>query len=164
MPAPAIVPARVQPLAVAARIVMLALVAAMTLIATRDAAQLGWIALLAVAALPAVIAPDHRILAPLGRFAEVAVTGLAAGSVAAAADRSDTLSAGFGAEVVLPYLAVPLLTAALRRRPTEGAALLGGRPRRRRRAGRCDRRRWAARRRGPGGVRRASGRGPARRR
>jgi hypothetical protein len=53
------------------------------------------------------------------------VTGLAAGSVAAAADLNDTVSAGFGAEVVLPYLAVPLLTAALRRRPTEGAALLG---------------------------------------
>ena len=91
-----------QPLAVAARIVMLALVAAMTLIATRDAGQLGWIALLAVAALPAIVAPDHRVLAPLGRFAEVAVTGLAAGSVAAAADASGTVSHGFGAEVVLP--------------------------------------------------------------
>src|SRR5690349_10331137 len=62
--------ARVQPLAVAARIVMLALVAALTLIATGDPAQLGWIALLAVAAIPAVIAPDHHLFAPLGRFAE----------------------------------------------------------------------------------------------
>ena len=116
---------RVQPLAIAARVVMLALVAALTLIATEDAAQLRWIALLAVAALPAFFAPDHRVLAPLGRFAEVAVTGLAAGSIAAASDISGTLDAGFGAEAVLPYLAVPLLTAALRRRPTEGAALLG---------------------------------------
>jgi signal transduction histidine kinase len=116
---------RVQPLAIAARVVMLALVAALTLIATEDPAQLRWIALLAVAALPAFFAPDHRILAPLGRFAEVAITGLAAGSIAAASNASGTLDAGFGAEAVLPYLAVPLLTAALRRRPTEGAALLG---------------------------------------
>ena len=116
---------RVQPLAVTARVVMLALVAALTLIATRDPGQLRWIALLVVAALPAFIVPDHRILAPLGRFAEVVVTGLAAGSVAAAADLSGPPHAGFGAEAVLPYLAVPLLTAALRRRPTEGAALLG---------------------------------------
>nr|WP_239147534.1 GAF domain-containing sensor histidine kinase [Actinoplanes tereljensis] len=104
---------------------MLALVAALTLIATQDPAQLRWIALLVVAALPAFLAPDHRLFGPLGRFAEVAVTGLAAGSIAAAADATGTVDAGFGAEAVLPYLAVPLLTAALRRRPTEGAALLG---------------------------------------
>jgi signal transduction histidine kinase len=104
---------------------MLALVGSLTLIATKDVAQLRWIALLLVAALPAFFAPDHRIAAPLGRFAEVVITGLAAGSVAAAADASHRLGAGFGAEVVLPYLIVPLLTAALRRRPTEGAALLG---------------------------------------
>jgi signal transduction histidine kinase len=104
---------------------MLALVAALTLIATREVGQLRWIALLVVAALPAFLAPDHRVLGPLGRFAEVAITGLAAGSIAAAADLNHTVDAGFGAEAVLPYLAVPLLTAALRRRPTEGAALLG---------------------------------------
>ncbi|WP_412740002.1 GAF domain-containing sensor histidine kinase [Krasilnikovia sp. MM14-A1259] len=125
MPTSASTPARVQPLAVAARIVMLALVGALTLIATQDIAELRWIALLAVAALPALLTPDHRIAAPLGRFAEVTITGLAAGSVAAAADATGTVDAGFGAEAVLPYLAVPLLTAALRRRPTEGAALLG---------------------------------------
>jgi signal transduction histidine kinase len=104
---------------------MLALVAVLTLIVTRDVSELRWIALLAVAALPAFFAPAHPVLAPLGRFAEVAVTGLAAGSIAAAADASGTLDAGFGAEAVLPYLAVPLLTAALRRRPREGAWLLG---------------------------------------
>jgi signal transduction histidine kinase len=119
------VPARIQPLAVTARFVMLALVAALTLIATKDVGELRWIGLLLVASLPAFIAPDHRIAAPLGRFAEVAVTGLAAGSVAAAADLTGTVGAGFGAEAVLPYLAVPLLAAALRRRPAEGAALLG---------------------------------------
>ncbi|MFC3742757.1 sensor histidine kinase [Paractinoplanes deccanensis] len=125
MPVLASVSARVQPLAVSARIIMLALVAALTLIATGEVAQLGWIALLAVAALPAFFTPDHRLFAPLGRFAEVTITGLAAGSIAAAAEAHGTLDAGFGAEVVLPYLTVPLLTAALRRRPTEGAALLG---------------------------------------
>jgi len=119
------VPARVQPFAVTARIVMLALVAGLTLAATKDVGQLRWIALLLVAALPAIIKPHHRIAAPLGRFAEVAVTGLAAGSVAVAADAAGRVSAGFGAEAILPYLMVPLLTAALRRRPTEGAALLG---------------------------------------
>ena len=116
---------RVQPLAVTARVIMLVLIAALTLIVTRDPAQLRWIALLVVAALPAFLAPEHRVLAPLGRFAEVAIVGLAAGSVAAAADRTDTLPAGFGAWAVLPYLVVPLLSAALRRRSTEGAALLG---------------------------------------
>jgi signal transduction histidine kinase len=125
VPASATTSARLHPLAMAARIVMLALVASLTLIATRDPGQLRWIALLLVAALPAFIAPDHRIWAPAGRAAEVVVTGLAAASVAAAADQTGTVYAGFGAEVVLPYLAVPLLTAALRRRPTEGAALLG---------------------------------------
>lgn len=125
VPVLASVSARVQPLAVTARVIMLVLVAALTLIATQDPAQLRWIALLVVAALPAFLALEHRILAPLGRFAEVAIVGLAAGSVAAAADMSGTVDAGFGAEAVLPYLAVPLLSAALRRRPTEGAALLG---------------------------------------
>lgn len=104
---------------------MLSLVAVLTLIATHDVGQLRWIALLLVAALPAILCPDHRIAAPLGRFAEVTITGLAAGSIAAAADATGTVDAGFGAEAVLPYLAVPLLAAALRRRPTEGAALLG---------------------------------------
>ena len=107
----------------AARVIMLALVGALTLIATKDPAQLGWIVLLAVAALPAFLTPDHQLFAPLGRFAEVVITGLAAASVAAAS--SGLLDTGFGAEVVLPYLVVPLLTVALGRRATEGAALLG---------------------------------------
>ena len=125
MPASPSAPARVHPLAVAARIVMLALVGVLTLIATREIAHLLWIALLFVAGLPAFFAAGHRVANPLGRFAEVAITGLAAGWVAAAADRNGTVDFGFGAEVVLPYLTVPLLTAALRRRPTEGAGLLG---------------------------------------
>src|SRR4051794_12922607 len=80
VPVLASVPARVQPLAVTARVIMLVLVAALTLIAPQDPAQLRWIALLVVAALPAFLAPEHRVLAPMGRFAEVAIVGLAAGS------------------------------------------------------------------------------------
>jgi signal transduction histidine kinase len=102
---------------------MLALVGALTLVATQDVAQLRWTALLLVAALPAVFAPNHRFAAPLGRWAEVVITGLAAGAIAVAAE--GRLAGGFGAEAVLPYLMAPLLTAALRRRATEGAALLG---------------------------------------
>ncbi|MEV6348827.1 GAF domain-containing sensor histidine kinase [Actinoplanes sp. NPDC051851] len=105
---------------------MLALVAALTFVATNDPRQLVWIGMLVIAALPAFLARRHPLLAPAGRFAEVALTGLAAGSVAAAADAvTGRVDAGFGAEAVLPYLAVPMLTAALRRRSSEGAALLG---------------------------------------
>ena len=56
-----------QPLAAAARVVLLALVAVLTLFATRDVAQLWWIALLGVAGLPAVLAPHHRVLGLLSR-------------------------------------------------------------------------------------------------
>nr|WP_239169880.1 GAF domain-containing sensor histidine kinase [Actinoplanes xinjiangensis] len=104
---------------------MLVLVAALTYAFTGSTAQLGWIALLAVAAAPSFLARGHAVLAPLGRIGEVVVTCMAAGSVAAAADAADRVTNGFGAEAVLPYLAVPLLTAALRRRQAEGVALLG---------------------------------------
>ncbi len=125
VPALASGPARIRPAEAAARAVMLALVAALTYAFTGSAAQLGWIALLTVAAAPSFLARGHAVLAPLGRFAEVVVTCMAAGSVAAAAHEAGRVTGGFGAEAVLPYLAVPLLTAALRRRQTEGMALLG---------------------------------------
>ncbi|MBF9132528.1 GAF domain-containing sensor histidine kinase [Plantactinospora sp. S1510] len=114
---------RPHPLAAAARVVMLALVAVLTLIATRDPGQLRWVALLAVAGIPAVIAPGHRPLAPLGRFAEVVIVGLAAGQVAAAANIGTPMP-GLGASAILPYLAVPLTVAALQRRSREGIALI----------------------------------------
>lgn len=98
---------------------MLALVAVLTLITTGDISQLRWIALLAVVGIPAVLAPRHRILAPLGRFAEVVIVGFAASQVAAGA-----AIGGMGAAAILPYLSVPLTVAALQRRSTEGAALL----------------------------------------
>ncbi|WP_245674092.1 MULTISPECIES: GAF domain-containing sensor histidine kinase [Actinoplanes] len=104
---------------------MLVLVTVLTLTATGDPAQLGWIALLAIAAVPAFVAREHPVLAPAGRFAEVVGTGLAAGWIAASADGLNRVNAGFGAEAILPYLTVPLLAAALWRRQTEGVALLG---------------------------------------
>ncbi|MEO3929638.1 GAF domain-containing sensor histidine kinase [Micromonosporaceae bacterium B7E4] len=114
---------RPHPLAAAARVVMLALVAVLTLIATREPGQLRWVALLAVAGIPAVVAPRHRVLAPLGRFAEVVLVGLAAGQVAAAANIGTPMP-GVGASAILPYLAVPLTVAALQRRIREGIWLI----------------------------------------
>lgn len=102
---------------------MLALVAVLTLFATRDVAQLWWIALLAVAGLPSLLAPQHRLIGPLSRVAEVVVLGLAASQVAADAAIGGAV-AGLGASAVLPYLAVPVTVTALRRRFSEGAALL----------------------------------------
>jgi signal transduction histidine kinase len=100
---------------------MLALVAALVAAATRGAGQLWWVALLAVAGLPAVLAPNHRLLGPLGRFAEVVVVGLGAGTIAA---HAHSLPSGAGASAILPYLSVPLTAAALRRRTNEAAVLL----------------------------------------
>ena len=99
---------------------MLAVVAVLTLIATHDVGQLRWIALLTAASVPAVFAPQHRVLGPLGRTAEVLIVGLAASQVAAAA----MIDGGWGASAILPYLAVPLTVAALHHRPTEGVILL----------------------------------------
>ncbi|GAA4698040.1 hypothetical protein GCM10023263_39200 [Phytohabitans rumicis] len=118
-------PPRPHPLAVAARVVVLGLVAVLTLITTRDVGQLQWIGLLALASVPAVVAPRHRVLGPLGRLAEVVIVGLAASDVAAEAQIKGTLGNGLGAEAVLPYLAVPLTVAALYRRTREVLALLG---------------------------------------
>ncbi|RKF28376.1 ATPase [Micromonospora globbae] len=113
-----------HPLAAVARLVMLALVAVLTLFATRDPAQLWWIALLAVAGAPALLAPQHPRVAPLSRVAEVVVLGLAASQVAAVSLVGGSVD-GLGASAVLPYLAVPVTVTALRRRFREGAVLLG---------------------------------------
>ncbi|MFG3704244.1 GAF domain-containing sensor histidine kinase [Micromonospora sp. NPDC047670] len=123
MPASTPSPPQPHPLAAAARVVMLALVAVLTLFATRDLAQLWWVALLAAAGLPALLAPEHRLVGPLSRVAEVVVLGLAASQVAAVATIGGEIG-GLGASAVLPYLAVPVTVTALRRRFAEGAALL----------------------------------------
>jgi signal transduction histidine kinase len=115
--------ARPHPLAAAARVVVLTLVAVLTLFATRDVTQLWWIVLLALAGLPAMLAPQHRLVGPLSRVVEVVVLGLAASQVAAVATVGGHIG-GLGASAVLPYLAVPVTVTALRRRFREGAALI----------------------------------------
>ncbi|MEU0765221.1 GAF domain-containing protein, partial [Streptomyces microflavus] len=113
-----------RPVAAAARAVMLALVGTLTLIATGDPAQLWWIALLAVAGAPALLAPEHRLIGPLSRLAEAVVIGLAASQVAVSSTLGSSVG-GLGASAVLPYLAVPVTVTALRRQFREGAVLLG---------------------------------------
>ncbi|HEX6499268.1 MAG TPA: GAF domain-containing sensor histidine kinase [Micromonosporaceae bacterium] len=97
---------------------LLTLVTALSLLVTRDARVLGWSALLAVAAVPALAAPRHPTLSPLIRTAEVLLTCLAASSVAGLAD------SGAAAGAMLPYLTVPLVAAALYQRLTEVSALV----------------------------------------
>jgi signal transduction histidine kinase len=104
---------------------LLALVAGLTLVLTRDPAALIWVGLLAVACLPSLVAPRHQVLAPLGRLAEVLVLGVAASSVAVIADTAGTVPAGFGATAILPYLTAPITAAAVWRHTVEAAALLG---------------------------------------
>lgn len=114
-----------RPLAAAVvRLLMLALITALVTLTTSDATRLGWVGLLAVAGIPALVAPEHRLLAPLSRAAEVVLVGLAAGQVAVDAELGDLAGKGFGAAAVLPYLAVPLLATALQRRHREGLVLL----------------------------------------
>ncbi|MEU6024454.1 GAF domain-containing sensor histidine kinase [Micromonospora sp. NPDC048871] len=115
--------ARSHPLASATRVVVLALVAVLTLLATRDLTQLWWIVLLAVAGMPASLAPEHWLIGPISRTAEVVVLGLAASQVAAVATIGGHID-GLGASAVLPYLAVPVTVTALRRRFREGALLI----------------------------------------
>lgn len=107
------------------RLGVLGLTAVLTIVLTRDTAYLLWIVLLAVAGIPALLAPRHAVLAPLGRFAEVVVLGVAASSIAAAADQAGTAPAGYGATAIMPYLTVPITIAAMRRRAVEAAMLIG---------------------------------------
>lgn len=111
---------------IAARVAMMVLVAVLAYVATSDARMLGWIALLVVAALPAVIAPRHRFLAPLGRYAEVIVTCIAADSVARHVTNHVLFApAGAAAGAVLPYLVVPPVAAAVARKQREPFLLIG---------------------------------------
>ena len=107
------------------RLVLLALVAGLTVLATRDPGSLLWIALLAVAGIPALLPARHAVLGTLGRFAEVVVLGVAASAVAVAADQSGLTPKGFGAAAVLPYLIVPITAATLSHRSVEAGGLLG---------------------------------------
>ena len=109
----------------AIRAAVLGLTAALAVLATRDATSLVWIALIALATIPSLVAPGDTTFAALGRLTEVVVLGIAASAVAAIADGAGLHPPGFGAAAVLPYLAVPITGATLRRRTREAAALLG---------------------------------------
>jgi signal transduction histidine kinase len=96
-------------LGLAVRVVMLALVSTLTLVAYPNGYALGWLALIAVSAVPAVLAPAHPVLGPLSRLAEVVTTCLAAAAI----------GEGPAAATVLPYLTVPVVSATLMRRRFE---------------------------------------------
>ena len=115
-----------HPAAVAARVILLVLVASLSVYATEQASYALWAVLLAVAAVPAVLAPQHRVIGPLTRFAEVIITGLAADAVVTHAAQGNELFRGGGAAgAVLPYLLIPVVAAALYRRRLETGILLG---------------------------------------
>jgi signal transduction histidine kinase len=96
-------------LGLAVRVVMLALVGALSLRASPNGYALVWLALVAVAAVPAVLAPAHPVLGPLSRLAEVVTTCLAVAAV----------GEGAAAWALLPYLTVPVVSATLMRRRFE---------------------------------------------
>jgi signal transduction histidine kinase len=115
-----------HPVTIAARVVLLVMVAVLSVVATRRPQELIWAALLAVAMIPAVAAPQHRYLGTVARLAEVVITCLAIDAVIADAGRGpEPLLNGSAAMAMLPYLLVPLIAAALYRRRTEAFALLG---------------------------------------
>ena len=101
---------------------MLVLVGALTLLATFNWYALSWVLLVALAAVPAVLAPDHRVLGPLSRLAEVVTTCLAAAAVGGLDQGGTDLFPASAA--VLPYLTVPIVAATLFRRRFEVPVLL----------------------------------------
>ena len=105
---------------------MLVLVAVLSVIATSGFVTLLWVALLALCGIPAWLAPEHRVLAPLGRAAEIVVTCIAAESVVRhVSDNALFSPPGVAAGAMLPYLVVPPVVAALHRKQREIVALLG---------------------------------------
>jgi signal transduction histidine kinase len=115
-----------HPATLAARLIMLSLVGSLSVYVTQNPMSTIWAALLAIVGIPAALAPQHRILGPLTRFAEVLITALGADVITSQATPGNELFRGGGAAAaILPYLLVPIVTAALNRRRTEGAVLLG---------------------------------------
>ncbi|WP_203660730.1 sensor histidine kinase [Actinocatenispora rupis] len=80
---------------------MLVLVVALALVSVPRPGTLAWCGLLAVAALPGLLVPEHPVLGRLGRIAEIVVVALSAAA----------LDTPYGA--TLPYLIVPVRAAAL---------------------------------------------------
>jgi signal transduction histidine kinase len=113
---------RVQPVPVTARTALLLLVTGLALWTTGTPVVLGWSVLLAVAAVPSVLAASHPVIGPLGRLAEVVLVALAAASVATLAAAPPGWSVA--AAVVLPYLMVPVIMAVSYGRGIEAPGLL----------------------------------------
>ncbi|HEV7964148.1 MAG TPA: histidine kinase [Actinoplanes sp.] len=101
---------------------MLALLAVLSLRLAPYQGVLGWLALVALAGAPGVLVPQHRVIGPLSRLAEVVMTCLAAAAIAHAAHRSAGVDGA--ATIVLAYLWVPMVAATLARRRFEVPALL----------------------------------------
>jgi signal transduction histidine kinase len=97
---------------------MLAFVAAFSLRSAAAPHVVGWLALIAVAAVPAVLATEHRVIGRLGRLAEVVTTCLAAAAIAGL-PRHHGSGLGPASSAVLPYLTVPIVSATLLRRRFE---------------------------------------------
>ncbi|MBN1174603.1 MAG: GAF domain-containing sensor histidine kinase [Micromonosporaceae bacterium] len=109
-------------MAVLARAVILLITATLTLGMARDSRAVHWLALIAIAALPASIGAAHQVIGPLARLAEIVLTALAAATLAATP--SAGISAGQAAAAILPYLPVPVIAATLHRRKNETVWLL----------------------------------------
>ncbi|WP_084546664.1 sensor histidine kinase [Glycomyces arizonensis] len=86
--------------AVALRAVLFALVVVFGWAAVGFVAAVTWCGILALATLPGIVLPRHRVLAPAGRLAEVVVVVLG------------TLATGGLPAWMLPYLIAPFATAA----------------------------------------------------
>jgi signal transduction histidine kinase len=114
---------RPDPASVAARLILLAVISAMALLNTRNASAFGWLFLLAVSSVPAIVLPTDRFLGSVARLAEVTITALAASALAGV--HAPGVAAGTAAASVLPYLAVPVVAATLYRRRGEAVALVG---------------------------------------
>jgi signal transduction histidine kinase len=100
------------------RVALLLLTTMLVVATTKQATSLVWVCLLAVAALPAWTPPQHPVLAPLGRLAEVAVTAIGASTLAAISPQPSAASA------LLPYITVPIILPALEGRLRESMTLL----------------------------------------
>lgn len=106
-------PRTVLPLMRAMRAGLLIITVGLLLI-DRPALSTGaWCTLLAVAALPGLLAPDHPVAGRLGRLAEVVVVGLSAAAI----------HTGYGA--TLPFLLVPVRSAAVFAGTAEALAMAG---------------------------------------
>src|SRR5262249_49203990 len=101
-----------HPATIAARLILLILGGTLTIYATQEPARAFWAVLLGVTGVPAMLAPQHRVIGPLSRFAEVVITALAADVIVTHAAPGNQLFRGGGAAAaVLPYLLIPIVTA-----------------------------------------------------